>query len=140
MWGTRGFCAIQWWHFSTFYEWNCKSWLTSFCNYENSYGWNDIDFMNNLFMEVKHLKYDRIWYMCLRFRSEYLSLGYLPMGGMVASLVTTQWAWTFRTDIHMMTIIILLYLISNFQGETELSVFQCQFFNNCLVSLFYVLW
>jgi hypothetical protein len=41
--------------------------------------------------------------MCLRFGSEYPSLGYLPMGGNSASLVTAQWAGTLGTDIPIRT-------------------------------------
>jgi hypothetical protein len=67
--------------------------------------------MNIYHIEVNHLKYEISWQnmqekisdICLRFGSEYPSLGKPPMGGNSASLVTAQWAGPLGTDIPVLT-------------------------------------
>jgi hypothetical protein len=55
--------------------------------------------MNTYHIDVNNFKYETIWQkmqekisdICLRFGSEYQSLGDPPMDGNSASLVTAQW-------------------------------------------------
>jgi hypothetical protein len=67
--------------------------------------------MNIYHIEVNHFKCEIIWQnmqekisdICLRFESEYPSLGNPPMGGNSASLDTAQWAGPLGTDIPVRT-------------------------------------
>jgi hypothetical protein len=62
-------------------------------------------------IEVNHFKYEIIWQnmqekisdICLRFGSDYPSLGNAAMGGNSASLDTAQWAGPLWTDIPVQT-------------------------------------
>jgi hypothetical protein len=65
---------------------------------------------------------EKISDICLRFRSEYPSLGHPPMGGNSASLVTAQWAGHLGTDIPIRTAKYDRYYYSGFSRIESKSI------------------